>query len=217
MLVQNDGSNCSFLDRSDRANRSCRFEPVAAGWFLRSPGDPKWPMDLAGCTRQACQTRNLSNGSRNLSCQIKTARIYIFHEWKTPSRNKDDLLAIIAEFSLLDYALCKQTKTAPVLAPCLHYILTADWQKNTCRYWILCRMRIDRITWRKTKPVTTTIILIRPLYRAGMLHMLQRPCWGFEWIIILPSNLTALPCSLPTQYRSAIPGRTAGMPSDSYQ
>lgn len=42
------------------------------------------------------------------------------------------------------------------------------------------------------KPVTTTIILIRQLYWAGMSHMLLRPCCqGLEWLIILPSSLTA--------------------------
>jgi len=35
-------------------------------------------------------------------------------------KGKDDLRAIIAEHFLLGYAWCKQTKTAPALAPCLH-------------------------------------------------------------------------------------------------
>ncbi len=128
-------------------------------------------------------------------------------------QKKDDLFAIIAEHFLLDYAWCKQTKIAPVLAQCLH-CSTAPTE-NTCRYWILCSVQIDRITCRKTKPLTTTIILIRPLYWAGMSHMQQRPCFGgLEWIIILPSSLTALPRLLPTQYCSAIPGRAASTLAD---
>lgn len=33
MIVQNDGSNCSLLDCSVRANGSRRFKPIAACWF----------------------------------------------------------------------------------------------------------------------------------------------------------------------------------------
>ena len=160
--------------------------------LLKSPRDPKWPIDLAGFTQRSSQPQNISNGSHNSSCQIKTATIYIFHEWKTQLK-KDDLLAVIAEHFLLDYAWCKQTEIAPVLALSLYQ--STPLTKNTCRYWILFSVQIDRITWRKTKPVTTTIILIRPLYWAGMSHMLLRPCCrGLEWLIILPSSLTALPC-----------------------
>lgn len=109
-----------------------------------------------------------------------------------------------AECFLSGYVWSKQTKIASVLTPCLHN--TTPLTKNTCRYRILFTVQIDRITWRKTKPVTTTIILIRPLYWAGMSHMQLRPrCQGLEWLIILPSSLTAPPCSPPTQYWSTIP------------
>lgn len=50
--------------------------------------------------------------------------------------------------------------------------------KNTCRYWLVLSAQIDGITWRKTQPVTTTIILIRPLHRAAVSHMLLPGAWS---------------------------------------
>lgn len=116
-------------------------------------------------------------------------------------KKKDDLLAIIAEH----FGVNKRK----------WHVYTTPLTENTCRYWILFSVPIDRITC-KTKPVTTTIILIRPLHGAGV-SMLKRPCCrGSEWVIILPSSLTARPCSLPTQYCSTIPERSANTPTDSF-
>lgn len=138
---------------------------------------------------------------------MTSAKICIFHEWKilrTENCRKYDLLSIIAKNFLLGFTWSKQTKIAAVLTPCPHS--TTPLTKNTCRYWILFDAQVDRITRRKTKPVTTTIILIRPLYWAGMSHMRLRPrCQGLEWLITLPSSLTSPPCSPPTQYWSNIP------------
>lgn len=67
-------------------------------------------------------------------------------------KKKDDFLAIIAEH----FGVNKQK----------WHVYTTPLTENTC-------VQIDRITC-KTKPVTTTIILIRPLYGAGV-SMLKRP------------------------------------------
>lgn len=148
----------------------------------------------------------LAKGPMNWFTQfiMTTAKIYIFHEWKilrTENCRKYDLLSIIAKHFLLGFAWSKQTKIAAVLTPCPHN--ATPLTKNTCKYWILFVVQVDRITWRKTKPVTTTIILIRPLYWAGMSHMRLWPCCqGLEWLIILPSSLTSPSCSPPTQYWS---------------
>lgn len=102
---------------------------------------------------------------------------------------------------------CKQTKIA-----CLHY--PSDRKHLQVSNCIQCADRQTELPARR-KPVTTTIILTRPLYWAGML---RRPCCrGLEWVIILPSSLAALPCSLPTEYCSTIPGGSANTPTGSFQ
>lgn len=151
-------SNCCFLYRICWESQQGPSQQRCAG-FKESEG-LRWPMDFAGFIQRACQPLNLSNSSYNFWCQLKQMKICISHEWKSVSWKKKYFQSVIAE--IFSSAWYKQTKIASSLVPCPRKSIPLT--QVTCSDHIVFPMYTARITWRKTKPVTTTIILIRPLY-----------------------------------------------------
>lgn len=108
---------CTSLQREPEGPavlRLWRFTVVSqqqhAG-FKESRGP--WPIDLAGFIQWAYQPKNLGNRPHNLSWQQPKYTYFMNGKhWRPNTAEKYDLVAIIAEQFLLDYAWSKQTKNS---------------------------------------------------------------------------------------------------------